>query len=91
MAEWVCHLPGTQEVVRSTPRSSPVGGTVAIKKVVRCMGLSVALATEDPLGSIKKNRALCSGPGFLSQPNITISVCERAVKPDSIKITFLET
>ena len=34
--------------------------------------------------SIEKSWALCPSPGFLSQPDLAINVCERAVKPDLI-------
>ena len=49
-----------------------------------CVELSVVLATRRPLGLIKNSRALYPCAGFLSYTNVTINVCERAIKPDSV-------
>ena len=61
-----------------------LGGSVTIQMwniVWDCLWFS---QLKDPLGPIKKSRALCPGSRFLPQSNIAINVCERAVKHDSI-------
>ena len=54
-------------------------------KVVCCLGLSVAMASERPLGIIQKEYLSL---GFLSGFNIDTNVCERAVKPHSMNQFF---
>ena len=36
---------------------------------------------KDPFGQIEKSMALYPGPWFLPQPDISINVCKKAVKP----------
>ena len=84
MAKSVSHMADTREVVSSTSGPSPAIGMVTIEKwsvVWECLWL---WQMNGPLRAIEKSRALCSSPEFLSQPDITINVCEKAIKPYSI-------
>ena len=84
VAEWVSHSAGTQEVGSSTPGPSPPGGMVATEKWCVVWGCLWPWQLKNSLGSIEKGRALCPGPRFLSRPDITINVCERSIKLNSI-------
>ena len=84
VAEWVCHLAGIRGVMSSTLGTSPAGGMVAIDKRCIVWGCLWLWQLKDPLGSITKSRALHPCPGCISWPDIMITVCERAIKPNSI-------
>ena len=54
---------------------TPAGGSVAIEMLSVVWDCLWFWYLKDPLGTIKKSRALCLSPGFLPRPNITVNVC----------------